>query len=556
MLTEIVIKNFAIIAEVTVNFSDGFTVVTGETGAGKSIIIDALGLCLGGRADSHTLRVGSDRADISARFDVSHLPAARTWLQTHELEEETSCLIRRTVGKDGRSKSYINGRPVTLAQTRDLGELLVNIHGQHENQTLLKRENQRALLDEFAQHDQLLSAVAQRYDALQQHQQQLKKLQEINGDAATLALLNYQVSELTELQLGQDEVVELEREHKFLSNSDQLRIDCQAAIARLIDDEDNLALSLHAIKQRLSPHQMLAKTLQSSYELLQGAHIQIVEAGEELQHYLDGLDLNPERLSQVEQRLQKIYDLARKHHVTPDALYPLQESLQAKLATANNSQVAIEHCQQAIQHLRQEYSQHSKALSVSRKRAATQLATEVTAHIQQLGMPQGQFSIRCDFSEDEGESRQGGDRILFEVCANPGLGMAPLHKVASGGELSRISLAIQVATISRHHSGTLIFDEVDVGIGGATAEIVGQLLRQLSAKAQIFCVTHLPQVAALGQHHLNVRKNTGSDATTLAVNFLTPDERIQEIARMLGGVKLTKNTLAHAEEMLNLQACE
>ncbi len=561
MLQQIHIRHFAIIEQLELELAAGMTVLTGETGAGKSILIDALGLVLGERADSGSIRHGNQRTEVSASFDITALIETQTWLQRYELDDDGECMIRRVVSAEGRSKAYINGRPAPLQLLKALGEQLVDIHGQNQHQSLIKGEVQRQRLDEFCHQTPLLTEVTEIYQQWHQKNAQLEELTHANSDReARLELLNYHLQELETLALEEDELEALEEEQRRLASSGQLRDSCQAALEAISERDDNAAL-LSTLNQHLSELQQLKQIdpqLAGICTLLEESAIQIQEAADELRHYNETIDLDPQRLSWVEQRLSAIYDLARKHHIEAPALITLQQELQQQQTTLNSTEHQLDALQREIDTLAARYLKQAKKLSKKRQQAATQLGHDVTTTIAQLGMSAGELEIQLKPRESERPHPHGLEQIEFLVSTNRGQPLRPLHKVASGGELSRIALAIQVATTHQRDLKqaipTLIFDEVDTGIGGAVAETVGQLLHRLGATHQVLCVTHLAQVAAQGHHHLRVEKQDDAKTTSTTLSLLTERERPTEIARMLGGVNITKQTRAHAVEMMKQRA--
>ncbi len=555
MLSHIHIRNFAIVEELELDFFQGMTCITGETGAGKSIVIDALELVLGKRVDGSVLRHNEQRCDITVSFDLQNIPAAQAWLSEHDLnsEADNECLLRRTINPDGRSRAFINGQASTLTQLRDLGSLLINIHGQHEHQLLLKRDKQRHLLDTYAGHIKLVKELRTCYQNWHNKQSQINQLQQANEERQhRLDLLRYQIQELNDLALQEGELASIEAEHKQLANAEQIIAQCQQSLNLISEEEglNSLAL-LYQAQAQLVEQTHHDERLAATNELLNNAVIQTQEASNELRHYLDNINIDPERLRHLEQRLSLIHDLARKHHAEPEQLVELHQRLNAELNQLENCDEHIENLRDAIAKLSTEYDKLAHKLSASRKKAAKKLATAINQQMQTLGMTGGKFAIEFATLEKSQKAADGYERIEFTVSANPGQPLLPLNKVASGGELSRISLAIQAITAQRDDTPSLIFDEVDVGIGGGTAEVVGGLLRQLGERAQIICITHLPQVAAQGHYHYQVMKHTGATSTHSDIRLLDEAQRVEEIARMLGGVKITKNTLAHAKEMLS-----
>lgn len=552
MLTHIHIWNFAIVEKLDLAMDSGLTVFTGETGAGKSILLDALGLALGDRADSAVIRHGAEKAEISVTFSTVDAPDAEAWLAERELASENECIIRRTISNSGPSKAFINGKPTPIQSLRELGEMLVDLHGQHEHQSLLKRDIQRQLLDDYAGHQGLLQQLREVYQRWQQHKSELDNLLKASDERdSRLELLRFQVNELEVLALGEQEPAELEQEHKRLANASRL-LETSERVSQLLQDNDETNAS-QLLSQCSGELQQLADTdsqLQAIAELLDSALIQVREAGSELRHYLDALELDPGRLEWVEQRLADMHALARKHHVAVEELPGVLPQLQQQLDALEQADVQLDQLQKALQEAENDYRQLARQLSDGRQQAARRLGEQVSQSMQTLGMEGGRFDVQLEPRED-GFSPNGLERVEFVVSANPGQPLRPLSRVASGGELSRISLAIQVITAQDTRIPTLIFDEVDVGIGGRVAEIVGLQLRELAGHRQVLCVTHLPQVAALGEHHFQVSKRAASDVTISEIAELTPEQRVDEVARMLGGIEITDQTLSHAKEMID-----
>ena len=553
MLTQIYIRNFAIIEQLELDLKTGMSVMTGETGAGKSILVDALGLVLGDRADSEVVRHGAERAEICAYFDTNKLSSVQTWLKDHDLDTADECVLRRIISAEGRSRGYINGSPAPMQLMKELGEMLVDIHGQHQHQSLLKPDVQRHLLDDYAGNKKLAAQVQSIFQDWKGASRQLETLRKNAREKdARLELLRFHSQELEALALGENELQQLDKEQRRLANGDNLLQQCSAAMEGLYENDQGSALGL--INQHLAelePLRQLEPQLTSVCNMLNEASIQIQEGCNELRHYVDRIELDPERLNQVEQRLSNIHDMARKHHVEPEALPELLNSFTDELQQLENVDIELETLEQKIDQLAQEFADTAAKLSQKRSKAASKLAKQVTAIIQELGMPAGKFSISLIARETSTPHRHGLESISFEVAANPGQPAKPLAKVASGGELSRISLAIEVLLCNSQQIPTLIFDEVDTGIGGAVAETVGRQLRNLGESHQVLCVTHLPQVAALGHQHFQVSKELGKNSTQTNIVELSENARQDEIARMLGGVEITSQTLAHAEEMIS-----
>lgn len=551
MLTHLTIRDFAIIDEADLELSAGMTALTGETGAGKSILVDALGLVLGDRADSAAVRHGSERAEVGAVFDVATLPSFRTWLQEQGLDAGDDCILRRVITREGRSRGFINGHPVPMQTLQQAGAWLVDIHGQHEHQSLLRRDVQRELLDDIAGHAALGNEVAAAYHAWQALNDRWQALTRAAADRdARLDLLRYQVRELNELNPVADEAAALEAEHSRLHHASRLLETCQRALQALYDDEGSLTTQLSRTAQELEQMQRYDARLTAPLQLLNEAAIQLGEAVSELRHYAEAVDLDPERLAEVEGRLDALHGAARKHRVEMAALAALHSRLQDELAALENSDVQLATLQQDIQNAAKHYETLAAKLTAGRKKAAKALGTQVSHHIQALAMPGGRLAIALEPRAHGDYSPQGMEQVEFQVSANPGQPLRPLAKVASGGELSRISLAIQVIAARSVRVPSLIFDEVDVGIGGGIAEMVGQQLRTLGGSHQVLCVTHLPQVAALAHHHLKVSKQTRGGQTYTVITPLSESARSEEIARMLGGLEITQQTRAHAQEMV------
>ena len=552
MLVHLSVHNYAIVEHLDLELSRGMSVITGETGAGKSIMLDALGLTLGDRADSGVVRPGADKADILATFDLVDIPEARAWLAERDLDTDGPCILRRVITTEGRTRGYINGTPCPLSDLKALGELLIDIHSQHEHQSLLKSDTHRRLLDEYAGATDLARQVQLAAQRWRQTRQELERLSNSSEEQqARHQLLSYQLEELDNLGLGEDELEQLEQEHKNLTNAEALFGICRQVIDHCSEsDSGNVLSALTASLNRLTAVHNAPKALGEAANLIASAQIQVEEAVGELNRFLDNFDADPARLQQLEERLDTIYTLARKHRVHPTELTQLQCKLSSELGTLDASDEAIERLSEELAAYARHYQEKASELSTLRRAAADSLACAVEQEIQRLGMPGGRFNIALQASNSDELLPHGLEQVELLVSANPGQPLKALAKVASGGELSRISLAIQVITAQTSRIPTLVFDEVDVGIGGPTAEIVGQLLRRLGERGQVLTVTHLPQVAAQGHHHLFVHKVRNSDATHTAVANLSKRERVEEVARMLGGIDLTKESLAHARKMV------
>lgn len=552
MLTHIHIWNFAIVESLDIEFDSGLTVLTGETGAGKSILLDALGLALGDRADTSVIRHECEKAEISVTFSTRDAPEATVWLENNEMQSEDECIIRRTVSAKGPSRAFINGVPSTVQQLRELGEMLVDLHGQHEHQSLLSRDIQRQLLDDYANHKDILNKVADAYKYWRRLESDFKRLTDANTDRDDrLDLLRYQIQELEVLNLQAGESAELEHEHKRLSNANHLLQTAQRTLDTLENNEtSSVQNALNTCSNNISETVKLDEQLVPIRELLGNAIIQVQETVSELRHYADNLELDPARLEIVDQRITDLHNLSRKHRVKPEALVTLLPELQKERDDLEQADIKLENLQQEIQQARETYIKSANKLTQGRKKVAKLLTEKITDAMQGLSLQGGQFEVQLEALPEVRWGATGHELIEFLVSANPGQPVKPLAKVASGGELSRISLSIQVITAQAARIPTLIFDEVDVGIGGRVAEIVGLQLRALGQQRQVVCVTHLPQVAALGHHHLQVSKQTDSKTTVTKINPLDEKQRIDEVARMLGGIEITDQTVSHAKEMI------
>ncbi|WP_148864185.1 DNA repair protein RecN [Marinobacter fonticola] len=551
MLNQLIVANYAIAERVELQFRQGMTTLTGETGAGKSIVLDALGLVLGGRADAGAVRHGAKRADITASFDVSRIPEAQLWLENHDLDDEHECILRRVISKDGRSRAYINGQPCPLADLRELGGMLMDIHSQHQHQSLLQKDTHRKLLDEFAGAEKLAEATRTAWKQWHKTRQRLSELQSYKDEnEARLQLLRYQVEELDGLALGENELTELENEQAQLGHAETVLRNCHQASLLCSEDEPSAASLVQQALQQLEQLPVEIPQLADTLQMLNEAQIQLSEAGNNLRHFIDDYEANPARLEEVETRLSTIYDLARKHRVTPETLGELHTQLQSELDELDGGEGSLEKLEADVETFRDEWQAQADALTGKREKAAAELDNRIAEELAQLSMPSVQFVTRLARQEKAEPAPTGNEDIEFLISANPGQPARALSKVASGGELSRISLAIQVVVAQTSTIPTLVFDEVDVGIGGGTAEVVGRLLRQLGQNGQVLCVTHLPQVAAQAHQHLFVSKFSEQNATFSRIETLNDDGRVREVARMLGGVDMTEQTLAHAQEMV------
>ncbi|OUR71095.1 DNA repair protein RecN [Methylophaga sp. 41_12_T18] len=554
MLIQLGVRHLAVVDDLELTFNNGMTSLTGETGAGKSLLVDALSLVLGDRADSNMIRYGCDRAEVSASFDTSQNKLLHQWLIDQELDDDDQCQLRRTIAKDGRSRAYINGRTVPLSQLRAISERTIDIHGQHAHQSLVRPETQRILIDTVAKTKPKLKLLATAYKQWQHLQQQFTSLQQQTHDqTARLELLNYQVNELEALELTDDSVSSLLKEQQQLAHASQLLGTVQAGLHRLFEQEQGDSYSvISAVLTDLENAQDIEPKFTDIVETLSSIVIQLDECGGDLRHYRDSTEVNPDRLAEVETQLSTLHELARKHHVEIESLPSHYQQLADELNSLSAIDSQLENIQQQLSAQEKTCRKLCDNINRSRKKAAIPLAKQITQSIQQLAIPSGRIEIVITPMADNHFNETGSDQIQLLVSTNPGQNAGELVKVASGGELARISLAIQVVTAGSRSVPTLVFDEVDVGIGGGIAEIVGQHLRELASTQQVICITHLPQVAAQAHQQLQVKKVQSADSTRIEITALDDPARIEEIARMLGGVTLTEKTRLHAEEMLSI----
>lgn len=552
MLCHLHISNFAIVRALEIDWATGMSTITGETGAGKSIAIDALSLCLGERADATVVRPGAEKADVVATFDISKLTAAKDWLQQQDLLMGNECIVRRVVSAEGRSRGYINGVQVPAQQLKLLGQYLLAIHGQHAHQLLQKAEYQRQLLDAFTAKPDLLQQTKQSYRYWQQLQQECTELKQSQQQRdAQRQLLEYQVAELDQFAPQTDEFAQLETEHSRLSHGNTLLSQSQQCLQQLYDgDDQTIYRALSQVSQQLEQLVQLDPALADVQQMLNDALMQTDEASRELRRYADKVELDPERLQFIDERLGIWLNLSRKHQVSYDALPALHEQLSQQLAELTHSDSRLNELELAITQAEKVYQTAAANLTAARTQAAAELSTLISHNMHELSMANARFAINIQNLPLAQASAGGLDQVSFDVSTNPGQPLQPLSKVASGGELSRISLAIQVILADKITTPTLIFDEVDVGISGPVAAGVGRLLRQLGQNTQIICVTHLPQVASQGHQQLFVEKYTDGQATETRMRQLTDEERIQEIARLLAGENISANALANARELL------
>lgn len=555
MLTQLSINNFAIVRHLILELNEGMSVITGETGAGKSIAIDALGLCLGYRSESSMIRNGADKADITATFSMQPDSPAYLWLAEHELLDEDNpheCILRRMINLEGRSKAFVNNRPIPVSQLRELGQYLIHLNGQHAPQLLLKSEYQLEVLDNYADIHSLLARMAEQYQVWKKLNKQVKNFhQQCKENEARKQLLQYQVDELDEFAIKKGEFEQLEEDQSRLANSEQLIELSQSVLGSLSDNDLNIDSTLYRTIRELEELVELDSSYQSALDMLHEALIQVQEASSEISQIASNIEQDPELLNELDERISTAIQLARKHHVQPQELWQqhkvLKVELQQLLDFEGNEEQLIQDEQAAYQRcivLADEIYQ-------KRQVAGQKLAEKVTAQIKQLAMENGEFFIDIQHNVEK-LSPNGADFVEFNLRSNLGQMAQPLAKIASGGELSRISLAVQVLTANKLSTPTIIFDEVDVGISGPTATVVGQLLRQLGKKCQVLCVTHLPQVASHGNYHFNVQKYVENNQTETQMTLLTEKERVNALARLLGGSCITDAVLANAQEMLTL----
>ena len=556
MLTQLTINNFAIVRQLEIELAKGMSVITGETGAGKSIAIDALGLCLGQRIETSMVREGQERAEICATFFIEPTNPAYQWLQEQELQDHdnpSDCILRRVINADGRSKAFINSTPVSASQLKEIGQYLIHINGQHASQLLLKNDYQLQLVDRFAHQNDLLAQMREDYQVWKNLQTQVKTFQQkVAENEAKKQLLQYQVEELDEFALRLNEYLELEEDQRRLSNSEQLTQLSQSALQLLSENETvSIDSMLYRATQYIDELSELDPRYVSVQTMLNDALIQVQEATSEVQHLASHIEQDPMLLQEIEQRLGQALQLARKHNVKPEELVEWHQKLKAELTALLDFSESEERLILEEKAAFEKMQHTAKQLHESRSQAAEKLAQQVTHSIKGLAMENAEFFIEVN-SDLTKVAANGADNIVFTLRSNLGQQAQPLAKVASGGELSRISLAIQVLTSDQSAIPTLIFDEVDVGISGKTASVVGKLLRQLGDKCQVLCVTHLPQVACHGHHQFNVEKFTVDDKTETKMTALSQEERVPALARLLGGSEITDLALANAREMLDL----
>lgn len=552
MLLHLNIQNFAIVRALDIDWQQGMTTITGETGAGKSIAIDALGLCLGDRAVTNVVRPNCNKAELAATFDTHKNKPAKKWLKKNDMLVDDECILRRVISAEGRSKAYINGSQVPLAQLKEIGRLLINIHGQHDHQLIVKASEQRNILDAYAKHQHLLDDVKYYFHQWRELSHEAKQLQESKLQReAKQQLLQYQVNELNEFSLQVDEFESLETDYKRQSNGQHILNETLVVAQQLSENEQfNIVDSLRQCSEQVAALGSYDPTLKNIAEQLSDALIQIEDASQEIKHYYESLELDPQAYTLIEERYSTAVQLAKKHQVAPEKLADYHQQLLQELQAFSSDESRLNQINDDIEAAKQKYQDSAKTLSASRIKAATKLSKLITNSMSELNMQHGKFLIDVSQNNEQGLSVNGLDNVSYLASLNPGQALEAMNKVASGGELSRISLAMQVILADKVITPSLIFDEVDVGISGPTAAMVGAKLKQLAKNTQVICVTHLPQVASKGHQQLFVAKLTDGEHTETTVTELSRNGRVQEIARLLAGDKITENSLANAQELL------
>ncbi len=549
MLTSLHIQNLVVVREIEIEFDAGLTVLSGETGAGKSILIEALGLALGDRADSDLIRQGAERATVTATFNLSASPEAQNFLRENALEVDEDCLLRRVLNRDGRSRAYCNSTPVSLSIVRDLASFLVDIHAQHAAQRLLSRDTQRSLLDNYGSHDELLGRVGEHYRRWHLANDELKRLDEKHKDPARVELLRYQLDELHGAKLDVEELNTIESEHKQLANRERNLQSCAAIRSLLADDtgiNDNLSTALRLAESMLQEFPAAANVK----ECLAQAFAASDEALGELARLEGDADVAPEEFDRLDRRLDELHTLSHKHHTQIRKLGEIATAIEAEITEFESIEEQRQALQVAITACSERYQTAAESLSAARGNAASRIDADVTSRLRQLGMPNAAFVASLAPKSDRTPNPNGVDQIEFSVSTNPAASPGPLGKIASGGELSRIALAIQAATATHTGVPVVVYDEVDTGIGGNTANIVGRSLRDVAQHAQVICITHSPQVASAGDHHALIEKHLEKGEARTSVRFLDTAAREQEIARMLGATDTTVSSIGHARELI------
>ncbi len=548
MLTNIDIQSLKLVDHLELEINASMNVITGETGAGKSILLGALGLALGERADSSLIPTDKNKTEVNARFDLRRQPRALEWLKNKHLDDEEQCILRRVIQREGPSRAFINGTPTTLSELKTFSQMLLDVHSQHEHQLLLKRNHQLNLLDKYAELEELKKRVASVFSELQKTKAELKFMEDTRIDTgAKEQLLRYQLEELETLDLKQDETDRLESTYKELENTAQNRkkIEQTLSLINAEQERDILSLINKALK---NISEIDSKHLLQVKELFESSLIQMDEAFKDLSGFLENFDGDSLRITEIEDRLGHIYEIARKHKIQPEELVGLRETIGKALSGLDASERSYLQLSKSYETIKEEYQMEAAKLSSKRSKVASGIEKEVTEILRSLGMSESIFKI--EITKGRVMQAEGVDEVDFLISTIPGELPRSLNKIASGGELSRISLAIQVATVSGKDTPTIVFDEIDAGIGGPTAEVVGNLLKKLGRRTQVLCVTHLPQIAAKGQTQYLVAKKQNEDKLFTVVEELSPEKRVKEIARMLGGIHETEQSLSYAKTIL------
>ena len=548
MLTNIDIQSLKLVDHLELEINASMNVITGETGAGKSILLGALGLALGERADSSLIPTDKNKTEVNARFDLRRQPRALEWLKNKHLDDEEQCILRRVIQREGPSRAFINGTPTTLSELKTFSQMLLDVHSQHEHQLLLKRNHQLNLLDKYAELEELKKRVASVFSELQKTKAELKFMEDTRIDTgAKEQLLRYQLEELETLDLKQDETDRLESTYKELENTAQNRkkIEQTLSLINAEQEQDILSLINKAFK---NISEIDSKDLLQVKELFESSLIQMDEAFKDLSGFLENFDGDSLRITEIEDRLGHIYEIARKHKIQPEELVGLRETIGKALSGLDASERSYLQLSKSYETIKEEYQMEAAKLSSERSKVASGIEKEVTEILRSLGMSESIFKI--EITKGRVMQAEGVDEVDFLISTIPGELPRSLNKIASGGELSRISLAIQVATVSGKDTPTIVFDEIDAGIGGPTAEVVGNLLKKLGRRTQVLCVTHLPQIAAKGQTQYLVAKKQNEDKLFTVVEELSPEKRVKEIARMLGGIHETEQSLSYAKTIL------
>ena len=548
MLTNIDIQSLKLVDHLELEINASMNVITGETGAGKSILLGALGLALGERADSSLIPTDKNKTEVNARFDLRRQPRALEWLKNKHLDDEEQCILRRVIQREGPSRAFINGTPTTLSELKTFSQMLLDVHSQHEHQLLLKRNHQLNLLDKYAELEELKKRVASVFSELQKTKAELKFMEDTRIDTgAKEQLLRYQLEELETLDLKQDETDKLEATYKELEKTAQNREKIEQTLSLINGEQDQDILSL-INKGFKNISEIDSKHLLQVRELFESSLIQMDEAFKDLSGFLENFDGDSLRISEIEDRLGQIYEIARKHKIQPEELVGLRETIGKALSGLDASERSYLQLSKSYETIKEEYQMEAAKLSSKRSKVASGIEKEVTEILRSLGMSESIFKI--EITKGRVMQAEGVDEVDFLISTIPGELPRSLNKIASGGELSRISLAIQVATVSGKDTPTIVFDEIDAGIGGPTAEVVGNLLKKLGRRTQVLCVTHLPQIAAKGQTQYLVAKKQNEDKLFTVVEELSPEKRVKEIARMLGGIHETEQSLSYAKTIL------